>query len=107
MKNGKKFTKGFLPTLLVLIAILVVAVWWRQWNHLNNWAAHKSECRQSGSHLECWGRSRRYRDIDPALVQDAFSNAAIQMVFTGLVKINNDNKVETQTPQAMMLLPIK
>jgi oligopeptide transport system substrate-binding protein len=95
MRNGKKFTRGFLPTLLVLVAMLVVA------------CGGTSTTTTTGQHTKAsaanqvliWNAGAGVADIatfDPALVQDFFSNAAIQMVFTGLVKLNNDNKVETQ-----------
>lgn len=96
MRNGKKFTKGFLPTLLVLIAILVVTCGGSSGNSTTTptAAAKAPDSQQIFRYAD--GQTTDIATFDPALATDQPSAEAIDMVFTGLVSLNDQLQV---TPQ--------
>ncbi len=96
MKNGKKFTKVFLPTLLVLISMLVVACGGSSGNSAATptTAAKAPDSQQIFRYAD--GQTTDIATFDPALATDQPSAEAIDMVFTGLVSLNDQLQV---TPQ--------
>ncbi len=94
MRNGKKFTKGFLPTLLVLVAMLVVACGGGGSSSATPTAAAKAPASQ-----QVFRMALPVADLgtfDPAQVSSLYDSQAIAAVFTGLVQLNNKLEV---TPQ--------
>src|SRR5436305_1081892 len=95
MRPGKKLTTGLLPTFLCLIAMLVAA------------CGGGGTSTTSGNHTKASsdkqvfvpgleeGNADLY-SFDPALAPDAYSAYAIEMVFTGLVQIDDQEKVKPQ-----------
>ena len=96
MRNGKKFTMGFLPSLLILVAMLVVACGGGGGGTLNvtPTAAAKAPASQ-----QVFRMALPVPDLgtfDPAQVSSLYDSQAISAVFTGLVQLNNKLEV---TPQ--------
>src|SRR5947209_3713010 len=99
MRLNKKLKSGFLPTFLVLIAMLVVAC--------GGQANQPGTTPTTGTHTKAAqdqqvlisGAEIGTGDIlsfDPALAPDAFSSYAIDNVFTGLVQLNDKLQVACQ-----------
>ena len=97
MKCSKKFTLGFLPTLLVLIAMLVAAC-----GTSTNTSGTKAP--KSQQHLRvAFSGGNDGGDIstfDPAQASDLYSSQSIQLVFTGLVGLNDKLQIEPQLAQS-------
>ena len=96
MKSGKKINKGFLPTLLALIAMLVVACegGGGTSNVTPTAATTKAPAVQQILNLPL-----SVSDIltfDPGLASDQASVDAINTVFTGMVQLNDQLQVTSQ-----------
>ena len=94
MKPGKKWTTIVLPSLLCLVTILVAACGGSSGttsvSHTK--APASQQVYISGAEV---GNSDLY-SFDPALAPDAFSAYAIDMVFTGLVQLDDKLNVKPQ-----------
>ena len=98
MLSNKKFKVGFLPTLLVLVAMLVVACGGSSSAGTTPTPSTHTKAAQSQQVLIS-GAEIGTGDIlsfDPAIAPDAFSSAAIDMVFTGLVQLNGQLQVQCE-----------
>ena len=95
MRNGKKFTKGFLPTLLVLVAMLVVACGGTS-STTTTTTPSKAPASQQVLNMPFQNAISDLKTMDPALSTDAPSIAAIDLVFTGLVQFDDNLKVQPQ-----------
>ena len=88
MRFGKKCTLGFLPSLLVLIAMLVTAC------GTTNGPTGPAKAPASQQHLRIdgsgGGAAGDIATFDPAIASDASSINAIEMVFSGLVMMNTN-----------------
>lgn len=98
MRSNKKLKAGFLPTLLVLVSMLVVAC-----GSTGNGGttptpgthAHAPASQQvfiSGAEIG----TADILSFDPALAPDAFSAYAIDNVFTGMVQLNDKLEVQCE-----------
>ena len=97
MRPSKKLKAGFLPTLLALVAMLVVAcggggttTGTTPTSATHTKAAQSQQVLISAAEV---GTSD-ILSFDPALAPDAFSSAAIDLVFTGMLQLNNKLEVE-------------
>jgi oligopeptide transport system substrate-binding protein len=107
MQLGKKFTRGFLPSLLCLVAILVVACGGNSSTgpgQSTSSTANKAPANQQIAILPLSGFSD-IATFDPGLSTDAYSTAAIDMVFTGLVELNDQLQVTDQLAASHQLMP--
>ncbi|MGH2481971.1 MAG: peptide ABC transporter substrate-binding protein, partial [Ktedonobacteraceae bacterium] len=94
MKYGKKFTLGFLPTLLVLVAMLVTACG----SPAAPQSGQKAPTNQQHLRIAFSGGSggADIATFDPAQAGDLYSSQAIQLVFTGLVQLNDQLQIKPQ-----------
>jgi oligopeptide transport system substrate-binding protein len=95
MQPGKKFTYGFLPSLLCLFAILLAACGGAPTTPPDSTGPTKAPANQQIAILPESG----ILDIptfDPGLAADISSIAAIDLVFTGLVQLDDNLKVQPQ-----------
>src|SRR5436309_234623 len=102
MRKGKKCTGGFLTSLLVLVAMLVVACGGGGGSTSTTPTAGP-KAPASQQILKFYGFDAPVTDIstfDPGQVQDAPSINAIQMVFTGLVTLDDHLAVQSQLAQS-------
>jgi peptide/nickel transport system substrate-binding protein/oligopeptide transport system substrate-binding protein len=97
MISGKKFTIGFLPTLLCLVAIILAGCGGTSTTGpTGSNAPAKAPASQQ---IFKYGDNIAGPDIstfDPAIATDAPSIEPIQMVFTGLVSLNDNLQVQPQ-----------
>ena len=94
MRTGKKFTIGFLPTLLVVMAMLIAACGGSNGN--NNATSKPSPAPSSEQIFRYSLGGPDIATFDPALVQDSDSITAIDTVFTGLVTLDSKLNVKGQ-----------
>ena len=91
MKSGKKLCISILPTFLCLLSMLVVACDSNGPGNTNNQpqkaAANKQVLVLSASDI---------KTFDPALSTDAASINAIDMIFTGLVQLDDSLNLHAQ-----------
>ncbi|HEX6483823.1 MAG TPA: peptide ABC transporter substrate-binding protein [Ktedonobacteraceae bacterium] len=102
MRSGKKFTIGFLPTLLCLAAMILAGCGTSTTGTNNSGAPAKAPASQQ---IYRYGDDVAGPDIstfDPGQATDAPSIEAIQMAFTGLVSLNDQLQV---VPQLAASLP--
>ncbi len=98
MRLNKKLKLGFLPTFMVLVAMLVVACG-GQANQPGTTPTTSHTKASQAQQVLISGAEIGTGDIlsfDPALAPDAFSSSAIDMVFTGLVQLNDKLQVVCQ-----------
>jgi oligopeptide transport system substrate-binding protein len=95
MRNGKKFTRGLLPTMLVLVAMLVVACGGGGGtSNATPTVAPKAPASQQVLRIAL--PVSDVATLDPGQVTDLYSAQGIAALFTGLVQLNNKLEV---TPQ--------
>ncbi len=103
MRSGKKkLTLGILPTFLCLLSMLIVSCGGGGGNGTGNGngtqkAADNKQVYVSPSSVP--GLSD-VKTLDPALDSDLYSANAINMVYTGLVELNNDLKITPELAQS-------
>src|SRR5713101_5750815 len=102
MRNGKKFTKGFLPTLLVLVAMLVVACGGTS-STTTTTTPSKAPASQQVLNMPFQNAISDLKTMDPALSTDAASIAGIDLIFTGLVQFNDKLNVVPQLASSYIL----
>lgn len=96
MNSGKKFSKGFLPTLLALVAILVVAcVGGGGISHVTPTAA-PAKAAPAQQVLNLPLSVSDIQTFDPGQASDQASIDAISTVFTGMVQLNDQLQVTSQ-----------
>ncbi len=98
MRSNKKLKAGFLPTLLVLVSMLVVACGSTGNGGTTPTPATHAHAPQS-QQVFIDGAEVGTADIlsfDPALAPDAFSAYAIDNVFTGMVQLNDKLQVQCE-----------
>ena len=98
MNFSKKFSPGFLLTLLCVVAMLVAACG----NKGGAGTAQKAPTSQQHLRIAFIGGNGAgdITTFDPALASDAPSINAIQMVFTGLVQLNDHLQIQPQLAQS-------
>src|SRR6266571_4785405 len=94
MRNDKKFTWGFLPTLLVLMSMLLVAC--GGGSTTTTTTPSKAPASQQVLNMPFWNGTSDIKTFDPALSTDTNSIAAINNVFTGLVQLDDNLKIQPQ-----------
>lgn len=96
MRNGKKFNMGFLPTLLVLVAMLMAAC---------GGGGGTSNVTPTAAPVKAPASQQVYRTplpvsdlqtFDPAQATSLYDAQSIYMVFTGLMQINDQLQVKPQ-----------
>jgi len=94
MRPGKKLITGLLPTFLCVLAMLIVACGGanNSTSTSHTKAAANKQVFVSGIEI---GNADLY-SFDPALAPDFFSASAINMVFTGLVQLDDKENVKGQ-----------
>jgi oligopeptide transport system substrate-binding protein len=102
MRNGKKFTRGFLPTLLVLVAMLVVACGGTSTTTTTT-TPSKAPASQQVLNMPFENLISDLKTMDPALSTDAPSISGIDLVFTGLVQFNDQLVVQPQLASSYQL----
>jgi oligopeptide transport system substrate-binding protein len=98
MRSNKKLKAGFLPTLLVLVSMLVVACGSTGNGGTTPTPAAHTKAPQDQQVLIS-GSQEGTADIlsfDPALAPDFFSLTAIDAVFTGLVQLNDKLQLQCE-----------
>ena len=99
MRSGKKFTIGFLPTLLCLVAIIVAGCGNSPGNQSNgSKPAHAPASQQVYRYGDALGTD--ISTFDPGQATDQPSLEAITMVFTGLVQLNDQLQVQPQLAES-------
>src|ERR1700694_3969234 len=96
MRPSKKLQAGFFPTFLALVAMLVVACGGGTTTGPTPTSGTPTKAPQS-QQVYISAAEVGTSDIlsfDPALAPDAFSSAAIDMVFTGMVQLNDKLALE-------------
>ncbi len=102
MRNGKKFTRGFLPTLLVLVAMLLVACGGGSTTTTTT-TPSKAPASQQVLNMPFENLISDLKTMDPALSTDAPSISGIDLVFTGLVQFNDQLVVQPQLASSYQL----
>ncbi|HZU69376.1 MAG TPA: peptide ABC transporter substrate-binding protein [Ktedonobacteraceae bacterium] len=102
MRSGKKFTIGFLPTLLCLVAMLLASC--GSSTTPGNTGSNKPAKAPASQQIYRYGDAIGAADIatfDPGQATDAPSIEAIDMAFTGLVALNDNLQVVPQLAAAL------
>ncbi|MFL5696623.1 MAG: ABC transporter substrate-binding protein [Ktedonobacteraceae bacterium] len=94
MRPGKKFSSGLLPTFLFLIAMLIAACGGGTTPNTTPHTKASSDKQVFVAGVE-EGNADLY-SFDPAIPPDQFSAYAIDMVFTGLVQLDDKENVKGQ-----------
>ncbi len=107
MRLGKKFTRGVLPSLLCLVAMLVVACGGSSGSGPG--ASKSSTVSKAPANQQIYVYPEdEVSDIatfDPGLSTDLPSIQAIDLVFTGLVQLNDQLQVTDQLAASHQLMP--
>ncbi|GHO56464.1 peptide ABC transporter substrate-binding protein [Ktedonobacter robiniae] len=91
MRSGTKFVKGILPTFFCLLTLLLVGCGGAQQGAVSTTRADDSK------QVFIWPSSGNdLKTIDPALSTDGGSIAAIDLVFTGLLQLDNKLQIHDQ-----------
>src|SRR3954454_23157082 len=99
MQSGKKLTTRLLPTLFCLLGMLLVACGGGGTGPGSTSSSQATPAPTSQQILRFYGFDAPVTDIatfDPGQATDAPSINAIQMVFTGLVQLDDNLKVQPQ-----------
>ena len=96
MRKGKKFSIGFLPTLLVLVSMLVVACGGGGGSSSATPTAAPAKAAASQQVLRIALPVSDIATFDPGQESDLYSAEAIYAVFTGLVQLNDQLQVKPQ-----------
>src|SRR5258708_3186888 len=102
MRSGKKFTIGFLPSLLVLVAMLVAACGG------SNGGTTVAKPTAAPKAQQVFKQSIVGDDIqsfDPGEATDQYSIQAIDLVFTGLVQLDDKLTVQPQLAKSYEVSP--
>src|SRR5579885_3733713 len=94
MQSGKKFTAVVLPTFLCLMTMLLTSC---------SSAAGLSSSQKAPDNQQIYRWAFRLPDIntfDPGISTDATSINAINMVFTGLVQLDDNLNIQPQMAQS-------
>jgi len=95
MQLSKKLTKGFLPTLLCVLAMLFAAC-----GGSSGGAGTTSTASKAPANKQVYVRAlpglSDIKTFDPAISGDLYSTQAIELVFTGLVTLNDNMQVVDQ-----------
>ncbi len=103
MQSGKKLTWGILPTFLCLLSMLIVACGGSSGGSGGTGSTAAAKAADSKQVFVSGFSIRGVPDIktfDPALVTDANSIEAIDMVFTGLVQLDKNLAVKGELAQS-------
>lgn len=98
MSAGKKFTFVLLPTFLCLMGILLTAC--GSGSVPGQTGAKQGKASDSQQVFRWAFRLPDIASFDPGIAQDITSNAAIQLVFTGLVQLDDNLKIQPQLAQS-------
>src|SRR6266487_4323161 len=96
MRNGKKFTKGLLPSLLILVTMLVVACGGGGGTSSTTPTAASAKAPASQQVLHMPLVVSDINTFDPAQATDLYSLTAIYAVLTGMVQLNDKLEVKPQ-----------
>ncbi len=96
MRNGKKFTKGLLPSLLILVTMLMVACGGGGGTSSTTPTAASAKAPASQQVLHMPLAVSDINTFDPAQATDLYSLTAIYAVFTGMVQLNDKLEVKPQ-----------
>src|SRR5579884_2661154 len=94
MQPRKKFAWGFLPTLLCTLAMLLAACGGSSNGGTTSTVTKAPANKQID--ISPFIGVTDIKGFDPAIVNDEFSNDAVDRVFTGLVQLNNKLEVVDQ-----------
>ena len=95
MRSGKKLAQGLLPAFFCLLSLLLVACGGSSGSSTSNSGATKAPTNKQIFIYPQWGVSD-VKTFDPGLSTDQPSIEAIDMVFTGLVQLNDKLQVVDQ-----------
>jgi len=96
-RGNKKVLVGLLPSLLCILTILLSACNSDKTSQTTN--AAKAPDSQQVFHYPIEAQ-QDFATLDPALVQGLGDGYAIQLVFTGLVQLDNNGNVKDQLAQS-------
>jgi peptide/nickel transport system substrate-binding protein/oligopeptide transport system substrate-binding protein len=103
MQPSKKLAIKLLPTLLVLMSMLLVACGGSNSSSTSTVPSQKAPASQQVLNMPFSNGISDINTFDPALSTDAASLAAIDLVFTGLVQLNNQLQVTPQLASSYQL----
>lgn len=95
MLSSKKFTRGFLPTLLCTLAMLLAACGGSSNGGTTSTTTTKAPASKQ-IYIHPFIGVSDIKSFDPAIINDEFSNAAADLVFTSLVQLNDKLEVVDQ-----------
>jgi len=98
MRSGKKFTLGFLPALLTIIAMIVAGC--GGGGGTTPTSSKPAAAPKSQQIFRVGVIDTDIASFDPGVATDLYSINAIQMVFTGLVQLNDQLQVVDQLAQS-------
>ena len=103
MQSSKKLGITFLPTLLVLVSMLLVACGGSTSSSTTPVPSQKAPASQQVLNMPFQNGVSDIKTVDPALVQDLNSTGAINLIFTGLVETNNQLAIQPQLAASYQL----
>lgn len=98
MRSGKKFTLGLLPTFLCLVGMLLAACGGSNGATTTTTKPTKAPVGQQS--LRIGINQPDLPTLDPAQATDEASTEGLQLLFTGLVKLDNQLKIQPQLAQS-------